>query len=104
MRIDNLKNRLSAIESKTTAGLTPTTDASGRRCCLKHSGISALREIMHAERQAEEAGHELTRADLPPELLNELDLWSRAELGPQPGALAIMVREQAKEFLGLNQK
>ena len=99
MRIDGLKNRLSAIESKTTAGLTPTTDASGRRCWLKHSGISALREIIHAERQAKEAGHELTRADLPPELLEELDLWSRAELPPHAGALAVMVRSEARRIL-----
>ncbi len=101
MRIDDLRKRLSAIESQTAAGLTPTTDSAGRRVWLAHSGISALRELMHAERAAEQHGHELTRADLPPELLDELDLWSRAELGPQSGALAVMVQTEAKRVLGL---
>jgi len=101
MRIDDLRKRLSAVESQTGARHLPTTDASGRRWWLEHSGISALREIMHAERQAEQHGHALTREDLPPELLEELDLWSRAELSPQSGALAAMVREQAKQILGI---
>lgn len=100
MRIDDLRKRLSAIESQTAAGLTPTTDASGRRCWLAHSGISALRELMHAERAA---GHALTREDLSPELMGELDLWSRAELGPQSGALAVMVQSEAKRILGLSE-
>lgn len=101
MRIDDLRKRLSAIESQTAAGLTPTTDSAGRRCWLKHSGISALRELMHAERAAEQHGHTLTRGGLPPELLEELDLWSRAELGPDAGALAVMVQSEAKRILGL---
>ena len=99
MRIDDLRKRLSAIESQTAAGLTPTTDSAGRRCWLKHSGISALRELMHAERAAEQHGHALTREDLPPELLEELDLWSRAELPPHAGALAVMVRSEARRIL-----
>ncbi len=54
---------------------------------------------MHFDRLAEEAGHELTRADLPPELLKELDLWSRAEITARDGALTVMVQTEAKRIL-----
>ena len=101
MKIEDLRKRLYAIESHIGARLLPTTDGSGRRVWLKHSGISALRELIHVGRQAEKAGHELTRADLSPELLAKLDLWSRAELSPQSGALAVMVRSEAKKILEL---
>ena len=101
MKFSNLTARITDLEAIATAGKIPTTDKDGRRCWLEHSGIGALGDLMHFERLAEEAGHELTRADLPPELLDELDLWSRAEPGPHSGALAVMVREQARKFLGL---
>lgn len=100
MKFSNLTARITDLEAIATAGKIPTTDKDGRRCWLEHSGIGALGDLMHFERLAEEAGHELTRADLPPELMDELDLWSRAEITDRDGVLAVMVQTEAKRIFG----
>lgn len=100
MKFSNLTTRITDLEATATAGKIPTTDRDGQRCWLEHSGISALYELMHFGRLAEKAGHELTRADLPPELLDELGLWSRAEITDGDGALPVMVQAEAKRILG----
>lgn len=99
MKFDTLSNRLEELERGLHAGLIATTDKDGKRAWLKHSGISAYREILHAEHLADKAGHEFTKADLTPELLEELDLWTRAELTEGCGALAEMIKTEATRIL-----
>jgi hypothetical protein len=47
-------------------------------------------------------GRPLTKADLPADLAEELELWSNAELKPGCGALFVRVRDAAREFLERN--
>lgn len=98
--INAMRKQLTDLEKTAYVGLIPTTDRDGKRAWLKHSGISALREFLHAEHLADKAGHDLTKADLSPELAEELDLWSRAEIPKDSGALAVMVRDEARRILG----
>lgn len=98
--IKAIRKQLTDLEKTAYAGLIPTTDRDGKRAWLKHSGISTLRKILHAELQADKAGRELNMEDLSPELAEEIDLWSRAELPEDCGALAVMVRDEARRILG----
>lgn len=103
MRFSGIEKKLSELEHGLHGADTPTTDKNGQRAWLRNSGICTYRELLRAERAADEAGRdEVTIEDLSPELAEQIDLWSRAELGADCGALAEMLRAEARRIMGVD--
>ena len=99
MRIDNLKNRLSAIESQIGAGQLPTTDSSGKRCWLSIAEKDIL--AVYVDLMDIEVAQQLRgAADIAPDVLDNLRLWSRVELPTMGDPLLADIRDRARVVVG----
>jgi hypothetical protein len=99
MRIDNLKNRLSAVESQIGARQLPTTDGSGQRCWLSIAEKDIL--AVYVDLLDIEAARQLgSNADIAPDVLDKLRLWSRVELPAVGDPLLADIRDRARAVVG----
>jgi hypothetical protein len=93
MRTEILRKRLEDLEAQNHRGRIPTTVQDGQRVWLKvgGSGLSFLRLLTKALRDN----------DVPSELRQQCDLWSRAEVDdPGFSEIARMNRTQARRAMG----
>ena len=76
-RFESLRSRLEDLEGSAHRGLVPTTDGAGRRLWLEGSGLRTAFQILKIQH---DSGEENLFPDaLPPDLREEVSLWSRAE-------------------------
>jgi hypothetical protein len=100
MKLDSLLRRIDELEVTENAGAIPTTDNAGNKTWIRDRGcgIKFMREILAA---SHDSGYP-TLAELPEDLQEQVDLWSRAEVdGSDFGAIARSNRELARHILGL---
>ena len=99
MRIENLKNRLSAIEKSIGAKQLSTTDGGGQRCWLSIAEKDIL--AVYVDLLDIEAARQLgDNADIAPDVLNNLRLWSRVELPTVGDPLLADIRDRARAVVG----
>lgn len=99
MRIDDLRKRLYAIESHIGASQLPTTDGSGQRRWLSISEkdlLSIICDLMDIEVAQQLHG----AADIAPDVLNNLRLWSRVELPTLEDPVLADIRGRARLVVG----
>jgi len=95
-----IEKRLDDLESRLHCERIPTMDSGGNKQWLSVSGKDILDiYVSLLEIQAAETSTEPTRADIPPEMLDILGLWARAELGATNDQILIYVRDEAKRIL-----
>ena len=97
MRIDDLRKRLSAIESQIGARQLPTTDGSGQRCWLSMGEKELLSVYVDLKDigAGEVSGQPL---QIPDEVRSKLLLWSRVELPGSADPLLIEIRDEARRI------
>lgn len=99
MKFDDLRKRLYAIESHIGARLLPTTDSSGQRRWLSIAEKDIL--AVYVDLLDIEAARQLGgNADIAPDVLDKLRLWSRAELPAVGDPLLADIRGQAGAVVG----
>ena len=99
MRIENLKNRLSAIEKSIGAKQLSTTDGGGQRCWLSIAEKDILAVVV--DLLDIEAARQLgSNADIAPDMLNNLRLWSRVELPIMENPVLNDIKDRARAVVG----
>jgi hypothetical protein len=96
-KVDKLTARLGDLEAEVHQGWVPSSTPDGERAWIKGrgSGIRFLRELTLWMRDH-------AQDELPDDLREQVDLWSRAEVdGSGFGEIARMNRTQSRRFLGL---
>ena len=99
MRIDDLRKRLSAVESQIGARHLPTTDSSGQRCWIsiaEKDPLDIICSLMDIE-TARQLGYD---ADIAPDVLDQLQLWSRVELPIMENPVLNDIKDRARAVVG----
>ena len=100
--IEDIRRRACEIEAKVHAGWIPSTTKTGEPAWIRGrgSGLQFLRELTEWMRDNEYPAP----GDLPEDLREQVDLWSRAEVdGSDFGEIARMNRTQARRVLGIEE-
>lgn len=96
----NIEKRLADLESKLRSEKIPTIDSAGTKRWLPVSDKDVLDiYVSLLDIQAAATGTEPTRADIPPDLLESLGLWARAEFDKPHDELLEAIRDEAKRLL-----
>lgn len=99
MKIEDLRKRLYAIESHIGARLLPTTDGSGQRCWISIAEKDIL--AVYVDLLDIEAARQLgSNADIAPDMLNNLRLWSRVELPIMENPVLNDIKDRARAVVG----
>ena len=97
---ENIEKRLADLESKLHSDKIPTTDSAGNKRWLPATEKDILDiYVSLLEISAAATCTEPTQADIPPDLLESLGPWARAELDSTHDELLMGIRDEAKRLL-----
>ena len=100
--IEDIRRRACEIEARVHVGWVPSTTKTGERAWIRRrcSGLGFLRELTKWMRDNEYPAPD----DLPEDLREQVDLWSRAEVdGSDFGEIPRMNRTQGRRVLGIEE-
>ncbi len=96
MKFASIERQLKDLEHEAHSTQIPSTDEAGNSVWIDGCGLHVAFEVM---KLARDLGRQTMIEDFPPDLLNQIKLWSRAKLSESDGQAAKITRDLCQKIL-----